>query len=59
MGNKNKFMILVMALAIYNVAYGGLCYYLMGVPGVILGMNFMLLVGIIGLIIISHKNRNR
>ena len=55
---KEKFAGLIIALAIYNVAYGGFCYYIAGIPGVLLGMNIMLFSGLIG-VLISQNRRNR
>lgn len=46
--SKNYFIMLIVGLAVYNVFYGAVCYFYLGVPGVILGMNMMLIAGIIG-----------
>jgi len=56
MKTYNSFIASVIGLATYNVFYGALCYYLVGFQGVLLGANFMLFAGIIGIIITKYKH---
>jgi len=45
---SNLMIILVLALAVYNVFYGAFCYVVGGIAGVIFGASMMLVGGIIG-----------
>ena len=56
---QNLFIASIILLATYNVFYGVLCYYLAGFQGVLVGANFMLFGGIIGIIIAKYKTKRR
>jgi hypothetical protein len=42
------FSLMVVALAVWNIWYGAICWILFGLNGLLLGSCFMLLAGIIG-----------
>ena len=56
---QNLFIASIILLVTYNVFYGALCYYLAGFQGVLVGANFMLCGGIIGIIIAKYKTKRR
>jgi len=55
MNNQNTFKALVIALAVYNVGYGAVCYALGGITGVLFGINIMMIAGVIGIILSKNQ----
>ena len=56
MWNEKQTLSWLIFIFIYNTFYGGLCFYIAGLNGLLLGLNFITLSCIVGLIIRGKIN---
>jgi len=56
MNNKKSSLSFFCFVVIYNVLYGGLCFYFAGLAGVLFGASIMALACITGMLLKTDKN---